>query len=98
MPTVGIATLCCARDWTPGPSNGRTARNATRGRPAQERRLSASLDLLVDVSERAYASGVFGVPTFIVGSELYFGNDRLDFAIEAFSEKLATDTGLQLRG
>ena len=64
----------------------------------QEARLKTSLDLLVDVSERAYAPGVFGVPTFIVGSELYFGNDRLDFAIEAFSEKLAADIGLQLRG
>jgi 2-hydroxychromene-2-carboxylate isomerase len=51
----------------------------------QEARSKPSLDLLVDASERAYASGVFGVPTFMVGSELFFGNDRLDFAIEAFA-------------
>jgi 2-hydroxychromene-2-carboxylate isomerase len=50
-----------------------------------EARLKTSLDLLIDASERAYASGVFGVPTFVVGSELYFGNDRLDFAVEAFT-------------
>jgi 2-hydroxychromene-2-carboxylate isomerase len=46
-----------------------------------------SLDLLVDASERAYASGVFGVPTFIVGAELYFGNDRMDFAIEDYARQ-----------
>jgi 2-hydroxychromene-2-carboxylate isomerase len=51
----------------------------------QEARAKPSLDLLIDASERAYAFGVFGVPTFTVGSELFFGNDRLDFAVEAFT-------------
>jgi 2-hydroxychromene-2-carboxylate isomerase len=51
----------------------------------REARAKASVDMLVDASERAYASGVFGVPIFIVGAELYFGNDRLDFAVEAFA-------------
>ncbi len=49
----------------------------------QEARSEPSLDLLIDASERAYAAGVFGVPTVMVGSELFFGNDRLDFAVEA---------------
>jgi 2-hydroxychromene-2-carboxylate isomerase len=29
--------------------------------------------------ERAVARGVFGVPTFFVNDEMFFGNDRLDF-------------------
>jgi 2-hydroxychromene-2-carboxylate isomerase len=29
----------------------------------------------------AAAAGVFGVPMFVVGNEMYFGNDRLDFVI-----------------
>jgi len=30
-------------------------------------------------SELAAERGVFGAPTFFVGSDMYFGNDRLDF-------------------
>ncbi|WP_024519504.1 2-hydroxychromene-2-carboxylate isomerase [Bradyrhizobium sp. Tv2a-2] len=30
-------------------------------------------------NERAAARGVFGVPTFFVGDEMFFGNDRLSF-------------------
>jgi 2-hydroxychromene-2-carboxylate isomerase len=30
-------------------------------------------------SERAIARGVFGVPTFFVDGEMFFGNDRLNF-------------------
>jgi 2-hydroxychromene-2-carboxylate isomerase len=33
---------------------------------------------LVDDTTQAYARGVFGVPSFVVGNEVYFGNDRLD--------------------
>jgi 2-hydroxychromene-2-carboxylate isomerase len=29
------------------------------------------------VTARAHAAGVFGVPTFVVGNELFWGNDRL---------------------
>ncbi|EIU1413952.1 2-hydroxychromene-2-carboxylate isomerase [Pseudomonas aeruginosa] len=31
---------------------------------------------------RAIGNGVFGVPTFYVGQEMFFGNDRLDFVKE----------------
>lgn len=31
----------------------------------------------------AVARGAFGAPTFFVGDELFFGNDRLDFVAEA---------------
>ena len=31
----------------------------------------------------AAARGVFGAPTIFVGDQMFFGNDRLDFAVEA---------------
>jgi 2-hydroxychromene-2-carboxylate isomerase len=34
-------------------------------------------------TERAVARGVFGVPSFFVGDELFFGQDRMEFVIEA---------------
>jgi 2-hydroxychromene-2-carboxylate isomerase len=34
---------------------------------------------LTEVSRAAGELGVFGAPTFIVGGEMFFGNDRLDF-------------------
>ncbi|TDU32570.1 2-hydroxychromene-2-carboxylate isomerase [Panacagrimonas perspica] len=33
-------------------------------------------------NQRAAARGVFGVPTFFVGDDMFFGNDRLDFVVE----------------
>jgi 2-hydroxychromene-2-carboxylate isomerase len=33
-------------------------------------------------TERAIALGIFGAPTFVVGEELFWGNDRLDAALE----------------
>lgn len=39
-----------------------------------------STDRLVDAnSDMAERAGVFGAPSFLLGSALYFGNDRLDF-------------------
>ena len=41
---------------------------------------SAEIQELLDANgERAIAQGVFGVPTFFVDGEMFFGNDRLDF-------------------
>jgi 2-hydroxychromene-2-carboxylate isomerase len=34
-------------------------------------------------TEHAIARGVFGAPTFFVGSEMFWGNDRFDFVEEA---------------
>ncbi|MTI50439.1 MAG: 2-hydroxychromene-2-carboxylate isomerase [Alcanivorax sp.] len=34
-------------------------------------------------TEEAVARGVFGAPTFFVGEEMFFGQDRLDFVEEA---------------
>jgi 2-hydroxychromene-2-carboxylate isomerase len=35
-------------------------------------------DALADETRRAYARGVFGVPSFVCNDEVFFGNDRLD--------------------
>jgi 2-hydroxychromene-2-carboxylate isomerase len=35
-------------------------------------------DALVAETARAYADGVFGVPTFVCNAEIFFGNDRLE--------------------
>lgn len=40
--------------------------------PSSERLLDAN-------SDQAERTGVFGAPTFVLGSDLYFGNDRLEF-------------------
>ncbi|MEO5843349.1 MAG: 2-hydroxychromene-2-carboxylate isomerase [Caldimonas sp.] len=38
---------------------------------------------LLSNTEKAVARHVFGVPTFFVGGELFFGQDRLEFVVEA---------------
>lgn len=38
---------------------------------------------LMDSTERAIERRVFGVPTFFVDGELFFGQDRLEFVVEA---------------
>lgn len=46
--------------------------------PANKERLKANTD-------EAVSRGVFGAPTFFVGDEMHFGQDRLDFVEEALS-------------
>ena len=38
-------------------------------------------DRLRDQTDQARARGIFGAPTFFVGAEMYWGNDRLDDAL-----------------
>ncbi len=40
-------------------------------------------EALRTATEAAIARGVFGVPTMFVGEEMFFGQDRLDFVVEA---------------
>jgi DSBA-like thioredoxin domain len=40
-------------------------------------------DRLRHNTDRAVERGVFGAPTFFVGSEMFWGNDRFDFVEEA---------------
>ena len=42
-------------------------------------------DKLRLATEEAVARGVFGAPTFFVGAEMFFGQDRLDFVAEALA-------------
>ena len=40
---------------------------------------------LVATTEEAVQRGVFGAPTFFVGGEMHFGQDRLDFVRDALA-------------
>ena len=42
-------------------------------------------DQLIANTAEAVNRGVFGAPTFFVGEQMYFGQDRLDFVTEALS-------------
>jgi 2-hydroxychromene-2-carboxylate isomerase len=42
-------------------------------------------DLLIANTQAAVARGVFGAPTFFVGDDMFFGQDRLDFVEEALA-------------
>ncbi|WP_103102822.1 2-hydroxychromene-2-carboxylate isomerase [Pseudomonas sp. LFM046] len=42
-------------------------------------------DALKAATEEAVKRGAFGAPTFFVGNEMYFGQDRLDFVEEALA-------------
>lgn len=42
-------------------------------------------DELREVTEEAVRRGVFGAPTFFVGDEMFFGQDRLDFVERALA-------------
>lgn len=54
--------------------------------PADFERLvsdEAVKERLKNTTEEAVKRGVFGAPTFFIGSEMHFGQDRLDFVAEA---------------
>jgi 2-hydroxychromene-2-carboxylate isomerase len=38
-----------------------------------------SLDMYKEASKAAHEKGVFGVPTMLIGKEMWWGNDRLEF-------------------
>ncbi len=43
-------------------------------------------DALKAQTQEAVDRGAFGAPTFFVGREMFIGNDRLDFAVEALAD------------
>ena len=45
-------------------------------------------NLLRKQTDEAMNLGIFGAPTFIVGNELFWGNDRLEDAINWYKQKL----------
>ena len=47
-------------------------------------------DELRENTEEAVQRGVFGAPTFFVGEQMFFGNDRFDFITEAIIDQAET--------
>jgi 2-hydroxychromene-2-carboxylate isomerase len=63
-------------------AEGRTQFAASRSLPPELWEVAESAEVekkLAANNERAVARGVFGVPTFFVNDEMFFGNDRLSF-------------------
>ena len=52
-------------------------------------RSDASLDRYRNASQQAHDRGVFGVPTMLIGKEMWWGNDRLDFLEEYLNSRSA---------
>jgi len=48
---------------------------------------TAARNELAEHSATAYAHGVFGVPTFVCGDDIFFGNDRLDLLLWAAGKR-----------
>ena len=49
-----------------------------------DRASTGSMIAQLEAETKAAAErGVFGAPTMFVGDEMYFGNDRFDFVVEA---------------
>jgi 2-hydroxychromene-2-carboxylate isomerase len=42
---------------------------------------------LIDETQTALARGVFGAPTFVVGNEIFWGKDRMDFIDEELARQ-----------
>jgi 2-hydroxychromene-2-carboxylate isomerase len=49
--------------------------------------LPENKDKLRRQTEQAIAKGIFGAPTFMVGKEMFWGNDRLETAIAWYKER-----------
>ena len=41
-------------------------------------------DKLKDLTEDAFKKDIFGAPTFIVNSKIFWGQDRLDYALDEY--------------
>ena len=59
------------------------------GQPAAERIAAANAEKerLREQTERATALGIFGAPSFTVGEELFWGNDRLEAALDCWKKR-----------
>ena len=42
-------------------------------------------DELKDLTDKAFELDIFGAPTFIVNDKLFWGQDRLEYALEEFN-------------
>ena len=46
-------------------------------------------DIIIEYSEQAVSKGVFGVPSYVVGEEVFWGQDRLEF-LDLFLNEVMT--------
>ena len=49
-------------------------------------------DIIIENSELAVSKGVFGVPSYVVGEEVFWGQDRLEFLDQFLSELINSRT------
>lgn len=47
--------------------------------------ITSTKETLKTATQTAVSKGVFGAPTFFVGSQMFWGQDRLDFVKEALA-------------
>ena len=53
-----------------------------------------SYQAVLDQNQRDIeARGIFGVPTFVIGDEIFWGQDRIDFVCEHLAESARADSG-----
>ena len=50
-------------------------------------------DIIIENSELAVSKGVFGVPSYVVGEEVFWGQDRLEFLDQFLNELMVWQTG-----
>ena len=43
-------------------------------------------DLLKKITQQAFDKKIFGAPTFVVNNKLFWGQDRLDYALDEFND------------
>jgi 2-hydroxychromene-2-carboxylate isomerase len=67
-----LASVLEAIGWSLGDFASRTATDSVKER-------------LKSTTEEAIARGAFGAPTFFVGDEMFFGQDRMDFVEQALA-------------
>jgi 2-hydroxychromene-2-carboxylate isomerase len=46
-------------------------------------------NIIIENSEQAVSKGVFGVPSYVVGEEVFWGQDRLEFLDQFLSKVMA---------
>jgi len=44
-------------------------------------------DLLKNLTQKAYDKKIFGAPTFVVNKKIFWGQDRLDYALDEYQKK-----------
>ena len=83
-----------AKEWAEGADIGQpeillgVGESVGLGRAALARTIESeeALATLESNHEEAQAVGAFGVPTFVVGDEIFWGQDRIDFVAEHLDE------------